>query len=84
MANTHNQKQLNLYMEMHEELREFNKSYTSIFDEKLGEYKKINNYYKLEFIDFDEHLVPFDNSGEGGAHQTPTRRPRSPSAATSS
>lgn len=78
MANTHNQKQLNLYMEMHKELRKFNKSYNSIYDDKLNEYKKINNYYKMEFIDFDEHLVPFDNSGEGAARanrQTPTRRP---------
>lgn len=80
MANTHNQKQLNLYMEMHKELRKFNKSYNSIYDEKLHEYKKINNYYKMEFIDFDEHLVPFDNSGEGKfpgklTLKTPTRRP---------
>lgn len=65
MANSQNKKQLNLYMEMNKELRQFNKSYNSIYDEKLNEYKKINNYYQLDFINFDEHLVPFDNSGEG-------------------
>lgn len=52
-------------MEMNQELRQFNKSYNSIYDDKLNEYKKINNYYKLSFIDFDEHMVPFDNFGEG-------------------
>ena len=65
MANTHNQKQLDLYLEMHNELRQFNVSYHSIYDEKEKEYKKINNYYKIDFLDFDEHHVPFDHSKEG-------------------
>ena len=65
MASIHNQKQLSLYLEMHNDLRRFNTSYHSIYDDKNLEYKKVNNYYKIDFLDFDEHHVPFDNSGEG-------------------
>lgn len=65
MANSHNQKQLDLYLEMNKDLRMFNQSYHSIYDEKKDQFRKINNFYNLEFVDFDEHHVPFDNSNDG-------------------
>ena len=64
MASNHNQKQLELYLEMQEDLRRFNVSYHSIFNEKENQFRRINNHYTVHFLDFDEHHIPFDNSND--------------------
>lgn len=65
LSNSQSFKQNKLITEVNQTLNSFDTYYKSMV--KFNRYKKLNNFYKIKFINFDQNFIPFSKEFETGA-----------------